>query len=36
VRIEHWREDARHGRSCVWKDGALASDELYKAGVVVD
>lgn len=34
VKVEFYKDDVRHGRACAWKDGAVTSDQLYKAGAV--
>ena len=34
TRVEHWRDDVKHGRSCTWKDGAVEADQLYRLGTV--
>lgn len=34
TKVEFWRDDLRHGRSCAWKDGALESDQQYRLGAV--
>jgi hypothetical protein len=35
TRVESWRDDLRHGRSCAWTGGALGTDQLYRLGAVV-